>query len=137
MRLPDEDVGRLRKYLTEAEVQRLLIATNDTEGVHRLAADEHELLTKLKPRAVNDYVFPGRSGRMSRSNVNRMLTEIGQRAGLPAVTPHALRHACGYELAMRGLDTRRLQIYLGHRSITSTTIYTDLAEHATDSVWAA
>jgi site-specific recombinase XerD len=66
----------------------------------------------------------------------RRLTEAGQRAGLRNVTP-ALRHACGYELAMKGIDTRRLQIYLGHRSITSTTIYTDLAEHATDSVWAA
>lgn len=74
---------------------------------------------------------------MSRSNVNRLLTEIGERAGLPNVTPHSLRHACGYELAMRGIDTRRLQIFLGHRSIHSTTIYTDLAEHATDSLWAA
>ena len=35
---------------------------------------------------------------------------------------------------MRGIDTRRLQIFLGHRSIHSTTIYTDLAEHATDSL---
>jgi site-specific recombinase XerD len=38
---------------------------------------------------------------------------------------------------MQGVDTRRLQVYLGHRSITSTTIYTDFAEHATDSLWAA
>jgi site-specific recombinase XerD len=35
MRLPDEDVGRLRKYLTEAEVQRLLLATNETEDLRR------------------------------------------------------------------------------------------------------
>jgi site-specific recombinase XerD len=38
---------------------------------------------------------------------------------------------------MKGIDTRRLQVYLGHRSIQSTTIYTDFAAHATDSVWAA
>ena len=185
MRLPDDDVGRLRKYLTEGEVQRLLIATDDTEdpernraliviayrhglrvtelvsltwsqdvdleqgrllvrrlkrgrhGIHRLATDELELLTQLKARSVNDYVFPGRSGRMSRSNVNRMLTEVGQCAGLPNATPHQLRHACGHELAMRGMDTRRLQVYLGHRSILSTVVYTDLAAHAHDNVWAA
>jgi integrase len=104
-------------------------------GIHRLAADELELLTQIKPRAVNDWVFPGRSGRMSRSNVNRSLSEIGQRAGLPNVTPHQLRHACGHELAMRGMDTRRLQVYLGHRSILSTVVYTDLAAHAHDAVW--
>jgi integrase len=183
MRLPDEDVGRLRKYVTEGEVQRLLTATNETEdptrnraliliayrhglrvselvsltwsqdvdlqagrllirrlkrgrsGVHRLLPDELELLTKLRTRAVNDWVFPGRHGRLTRSAVNRMLKDVGRSAGLPNIHPHALRHACGYELAMKGVDTRRLQIFLGHRSITSTTMYTDLAEHATDSVW--
>ena len=86
-------------------------------------------------RTIGEFVFPGRHGRMSRSNVNRLLTEIGERAGLPNVTPHSLRHACGYELAMKGVDTRRLQVYLGHRSITSTTVYTDLASWANDSVW--
>jgi hypothetical protein len=28
-----------------------------------------------------------------------------------------LRHACGYALANKGIDTRTLQAYLGHRSI--------------------
>jgi type 1 fimbriae regulatory protein FimB len=32
-----------------------------------------------------------------------------------------LRHACGYALANKGIDTRTLQAYLGHRSINSTT----------------
>ncbi len=185
MRVSDLDVGRLRKYLTQSEVERLLFATNDTDnpvrnrgliligfrhglrvselvdlrwdqdvdleqgrllvrrlkrgrsGIHKLADDELELLTKLRAVAGSEFVFPGRSGRMSRSNVNRMLKDAGQRAGLPRVTPHQLRHACGYELAMRGTDTRRLQVYLGHASIMSTTVYTDLAEHATDSLWAA
>jgi site-specific recombinase XerD len=30
----------------------------------------------------------------------------------------ALRHACGYQLANRGVDTRSLQAHLGHRNIT-------------------
>jgi hypothetical protein len=34
-----------------------------------------------------------------------------------------LRHACGYTLANKGIDTRTLQAYLGHRSINSTTGY--------------
>jgi hypothetical protein len=38
-----------------------------------------------------------------------------------------LRHACGYALADKGLDTRTLQAYLGHRSINSTTRYAALA----------
>jgi len=38
-----------------------------------------------------------------------------------------LRHACGYALANRGHDTRAIQGWLGHRSITSTSVYTVLA----------
>jgi integrase len=33
--------------------------------------------------------------------------------------PHMLRHACGYALANKGHDTRAIQAWLGHRSITS------------------
>lgn len=35
-----------------------------------------------------------------------------------------LRHACGYELAERGADTRLIQDYLGHRNIRHTVRYT-------------
>ena len=38
-----------------------------------------------------------------------------------------LRHACGFELANKGTDTRTLQAYLGHRRIQSTVRYTELA----------
>jgi hypothetical protein len=38
-----------------------------------------------------------------------------------------LRHACGYTLANKGHDTRAIQGWLGHRSITSTAVYTALA----------
>jgi hypothetical protein len=35
-----------------------------------------------------------------------------------------LRHDCGYALANKGHDTRAIQGWLGHRSITSTAVYT-------------
>jgi site-specific recombinase XerD len=38
-----------------------------------------------------------------------------------------LRHACGYALANKGHETRAIQGWLGHRSITSTAVYTALA----------
>ena len=41
--------------------------------------------------------------------------------------PHMLRHACGYALANKGHDTRAIQGWLGHRSITSTAVHTALA----------
>lgn len=35
-----------------------------------------------------------------------------------------LRHACGYALADKGIDTRLIQDYLGHKNIQNTVIYT-------------
>jgi site-specific recombinase XerD len=38
-----------------------------------------------------------------------------------------LRHGCRYALANAGYDTRRIQDWLGHRSIQHTTRYTQLS----------
>ncbi len=43
-----------------------------------------------------------------------------------------LRHACGYALANTGHDTRAIQGWLGHRSITS---YTALAPNRFKDFW--
>lgn len=55
----------------------------------------------------------------------KQLRHYGLLAGLEVrVHPHMLRHACGYELAEQGMDTRLIQDYLGHRNIRHTVHYT-------------
>jgi type 1 fimbriae regulatory protein FimB/type 1 fimbriae regulatory protein FimE len=46
-----------------------------------------------------------------------------------------LRHACGYALATAGHDTRRIQDWLGHRSIQHTTRYTQLSAAPLKDFW--
>jgi site-specific recombinase XerD len=61
----------------------------------------------------------------------RQLARAGDEAQIGfEVLPHMLRHACGYALANKGIDTRTLQAYLGHRSIYSTTRYAALRRAA-------
>jgi integrase len=63
----------------------------------------------------------------TRDGINKLLARAGAAAGFGfRVHPHMLRHACGFALAKAGHDTRRLQDYLGHKSITSTVRYTEL-----------
>jgi integrase len=49
--------------------------------------------------------------------------------------PHMLRHACGYAPSNKGHDTRAIQGWLGHRSITSTAVYTALAPNRFKGFW--
>jgi site-specific recombinase XerD len=46
-----------------------------------------------------------------------------------------LRHSAGYALAGRGVDTRTLQAFMGHRSIANTVIYTAVADKRVRNIW--
>jgi site-specific recombinase XerD len=70
------------------------------------------------------------------SGLQKLVQRAGVEAGLPfGVHPHMLRHATGYALANKGIDTRTLQSYLGHRSIQSTVRYTELAPGRFKNIW--
>ncbi|HEV2549260.1 MAG TPA: tyrosine-type recombinase/integrase [Stellaceae bacterium] len=100
-------------------------------GPHFLAGDELRELRKLeraqKPRS--EFVFISERGApLTTEGFARMMQRAGKAAGLEAlrVHPHALRHSTGYALINAGRDVRAIQSYLGHKSITSTQIYTAL-----------
>ena len=107
-------------------------------GTHTLSQDEKSALEALKKsHDGSGFIFTSeRGGKMYRQNVNRIIDEIAKNTDIAInCTPHVLRHSCGFELADRGIDTRKIQQYLGHRSIMSTVIYTDLAGRALDDIW--
>jgi len=65
-------------------------------------------------------VFP-----FSRQRGWQLVERIGRHAGIKGLHPHSLRHALATAWAGKGLDTKRLQLLLGHARISTTMEYVD------------
>jgi type 1 fimbriae regulatory protein FimE len=107
-------------------------------SVHPLGGRELRALRRLKRETLaSTYVFVSeREAPLSVAGYQRMVARAGKAAGFPFdIHSHMLRHSCGYKLANDGQDTRAIQHYLGHRSITSTVRYTALAPDRFKGFW--
>lgn len=75
-----------------------------------------------------DILFLNRRGAaLSRVMVFIILKELAEKAGLEKnIHPHTLRHSFATHLVEAGADLRAVQEMMGHKSITTTEIYTHL-----------
>jgi integrase/recombinase XerC len=73
-------------------------------------------------------LFLSRRGKpMSAREAQALMQRLRGRLGLPErATPHALRHSFATHLLSNGGDLRAVQELLGHASLSSTQVYTDI-----------
>jgi integrase/recombinase XerD len=77
-----------------------------------------------------------RGGRLSRQSAWSVLRMAAERAGVPDVSPHTMRHSCATHLLAGGADVRVVQEMLGHASVATTQIYTQVTVEALREVYA-
>lgn len=112
-------------------VRRLKGSNNST---HPIRGDELRALRKLKrqqEKKPSPFVFGGIAAPAISSTVKR----IGKGIFAFPIHAHMLRHAAGYYLANKGVDTRLIQDYLGHANIQHTVRYTRLSSRKFEGLW--
>ena len=111
---------------------------NGLPSTHPLRGLELRALRQLKRKNPHSsYVFSSMRGTpLTTRRVREIITTSAKNANIEfPVSPHMLRHSTGFYLANEGQDTRSIQSYLGHSSINSTVIYTQLSPNRFKSFW--
>ena len=111
--LGEEAVGWLRRYLDQ--VRPLLLKASDT---------------------TLEAVFPSRRGQfMTRQTFWHRIKHHALVAGIDKpLSPHVLRHAFATHLLNHGADLRVVQMLLGHSDLSTTQIYTHVAQQRLQSL---
>ena len=91
---------------------------------------------KAIEQGFEDFVFLNRRGKsISRVMIFNIIKDLGIKAGIRKnISPHTFRHSFATHLVEGGADLRAVQDMLGHKSITTTEIYTHLDRNFLRSV---
>jgi integrase/recombinase XerD len=110
-----------RVFIPDDEVKSLLEVYIESRGARKPATETLLINSRNKPA--------------STQFIRKLVREAGESAGLKGrVTPHMFRHSTATHLLEAGMDIRQVQRLLGHASIATTQIYTQVSDSGLKAV---
>jgi integrase len=121
----DLDAGHVTAACTEA-----FMTKSGSERRIPLSGRARDLLSRLRRErpSVTGYVFESGGRPIDPHNCSDIVKRFAVRAGVPALTPHALRHSCITWLIERGVPVPVVQRFAGHADVSTTMRYCSLAD---------
>ena len=111
----------------KGEKTRLVPLANTTAEFIRSYIHTVRNKTKINKKYEDTLFINSRGTNMSRVIVFIIIKELTQKAGISkSISPHTFRHSFATHLLQNGADLRFIQEMLGHSSITTTQVYTQL-----------
>jgi site-specific recombinase XerD len=121
--------------VTDIDSQRMMLRVDQGKG----SRDRYVMLSPRLLETLRSYwkvvrpktwLFPGDipGNPITSDAVERACQKAHRAAGIAKpITPHSLRHAFATHLLESGTDVRRIQLLLGHRSLSTTSRYLKMA----------
>ena len=101
----------------DGEVVEAPLKTKNSYRTLSIGADAIEILREQRSKVADEYVFPSpNGGPISRDSVLHMLHRVLERAGLPKIRFHDLRHTFSTLALQNGVDIKTVSGMLGHYS---------------------
>lgn len=117
---------QLLKITGKGNVERIVPIGNSAFQLLKIYIDHWRKMLKQIPKEASDIVFLNQRGnQLSREYVFMFIKKKCKAAGIDKnISPHTFRHSFATHLLEGGADLRIIQLLLGHKSITTTEIYT-------------
>jgi integrase/recombinase XerC len=125
--LPDIDLQNLQmKLLGKGKKVRIVPITKNAADWIQMYLNHPE--RKLKSDQDNPLFLNRLGTRLTSRSVDRMFEKYLLQSGLAShITPHSIRHTIATHWLENGMDLKTIQILLGHSSLATTTIYTQVS----------